>query len=243
VYISYLDASGRASFKDSENYVLASLVVNERYWNYIDNKVKEIKLKHFPNLLDEDGEIHAKDIMNRDGIFNYLTWDEIYKIFDDVFNFISHISTDIVIHSSVIVKSKLCRKNLDVEIWAYRTLLERLNKFMEKENVKLIQSNFSHQYCILLTDSEDIRKDQKLRIRLIEMLRRGTFYSKLNYLFEEPMFVNSKLRNLSQLVDCVAYCIRKHFRTCAPSIHTTNWERYYALIEPKFDAPYGTYLG
>ncbi len=39
------------------------------------------------------------------------------------------------------------------------------------------------------------------RTRLVE----GTIYSKLDYLIEYPLFTDSKWRNLSQIVDCVAF--------------------------------------
>jgi|GEM_PF-1202173 len=244
MYISYLDGSGRPSFSDKEDFVLASLTVNEKHWNYIDNHIKVIKLQHFPDIPDEEIEIHAKDLVNKHGIFESVSWDEIYSLLDDVFNFISENSTSIVIHASLLRKDKIYnKKSFDIEVWAYRLLLERLNHYMSVENSESLKSKSYFQYCILLTDSEDMKKDQKLRIRLIDMLRNGTFYSKLKYLFEEPMFVNSKLRNLSQLVDCVAYCIRKHFRTCTPSEHNTHWERYFKLIEPKIYAPYDTNIG
>jgi hypothetical protein len=59
MFIAYLDASGRPDLAERENYVLASLVINERNWQIIDNAMKEIKLKHFPNLSDADIELHS----------------------------------------------------------------------------------------------------------------------------------------------------------------------------------------
>jgi len=56
-------------------------------------------------------------------------------------------------------------------------------------------------------------------------------------LIEDPLFTDSKWRNLSQLVDCVAYAIRKHFRNPPkPSFHDKNWESYFKLIYDKLDA-------
>jgi hypothetical protein len=142
LYISYLDGSGRPVFSDKEDYVLASLTVNEKHWNYIDNQIKMIKLEHFPDIPDEEIEIHAKDLVNKHGIFESLTWDEIYGLLDDVFNFISQDSTSIVIHAALIRKEKIYKKSFDIEIWSYRLLLERLNDYMALENSELLKSKF-----------------------------------------------------------------------------------------------------
>jgi len=97
MYLAYIDGSGRPE-KNCEpkgSYVLASLVIHESQWTYIDNKVKEIKLRYFPRVGVEDFELHAKDMLNRTGVFKGLTWDEIYAIFNDIFNFLIHEETKI----------------------------------------------------------------------------------------------------------------------------------------------------
>ena len=85
MFLAYLDASGCPRFAKKENYVLASLII-EKYWQYIDNAVKNIKLKHFPTLPDTEIEIHAKDIHSKTGIFAEISWNSIYAIYDDVFD-------------------------------------------------------------------------------------------------------------------------------------------------------------
>jgi hypothetical protein len=249
MFLAYLDSSGRPDYDDKENYVLTSIITQESQWQYIDNKVKEIKLKHFPNLPDTDVEIHAKDMLNRDGLFNGMKWEEIYAIFGDVFNFIADDGTQISILAVLIEKSRL-RKKIDIELWAYRLLFERINRFLERQNVKLIQAQLAHQFGILITDSTGLKQDQTLRTKLYGMLKGGTLYSKLNYLIEDPLFTDSKWRNLSQLVDCVAYCIRKQFRKTNveynPDMqwdHNKHWQTYYKRMEIKFDNPHGSYYG
>jgi hypothetical protein len=237
MYIAYIDGSGRPekATEPKESFVLASLIAHEAQWIYIDNKVKEIKLKHFPRLLIEDFELHAKDMLNRDGVFKNLNWAEIYAIFDDIFAFLVNDKTEICMIASVIMKQKMY-DGKDIEKWAYRLLVERINKFLEKNNTQAILANLSPQYGIMIIDSCGIQPDNKLRRKIIEMLKQGTYYSKLPYLIEDPLFTDSKWRNLSQLTDCVAYAVRKHFRNPAsPSFHDKNWEKYYQMIGKKFD--------
>ncbi|MGI0013244.1 MAG: DUF3800 domain-containing protein [Nitrososphaera sp.] len=226
MFLAYVDASGRPSFVDAENFVLASLVTHESNWQLIDNGVKKIKISHFPNLPDSEVEFHVKDMMNRHGIFKNLTWDKIYQILDDVFDFVGAAETPVSIIGVLIDKTKL-RKNKDAELWAHRLLFERINRHIERCNkAKIEQGQSAQEVGMMITDSEGETKDQKLRKKLHHMLKEGTLYNNLEYLIEDPLFTDSKWRNMSQLADCVAYAIRKRYRTNnTPSIHTTNWDR------------------
>jgi hypothetical protein len=223
LFLAYLDASGRPDLNEREDYVLASLVINERNWQMVDNAMKEIKLKHFPNLSDADIELNSKDMQNREGIFNEIPWEVIYEIHDDIFNFINTSDIEMWIIAVLIRKHKL-KRSIDVESWAYRLLFERMNKFIERQNRLLVEKRHPHEYGIMIIDSEGLKKDENLRKRLYETLRYGTLYSQLNYLIEDPLFTNSKWTNLSQLVDCIAYCIRKYYRSNTDSFHTQHWE-------------------
>jgi hypothetical protein len=237
MYIVYIDGSGRPekNCEPKESFVLAALVTHESQWTYIDNKVKEIKLKHFPRVGVEDFELHAKDMLNREGIFRGLNWKEIYAIFDDIFDFLIRDDTEICLIASVIMKQRMY-EGKDIEKWAYRLLVERINKFLEKNNETAILAGIGPQYGIMIIDSCGVEPDTKLRKKLVEMLKQGTYYVKLTFLIEDPLFTDSKWRNLSQLTDCVAYAVRKHFRNPAnPSFHDVNWEKYYQMIRKKAD--------
>jgi hypothetical protein len=247
LFLAYLDSSGRPSFADPENYVLASIVTNERHWQTIDNAVKQVKLKHFPQLPDSSVELHAKDMINHNGIFSALSWDKIYSILDDVFALIADPVHELAIIATLINKSKL-KKTKEVELWAYRLLLERIQGFIETQNSKAIQSNLPIEFGIMIMDSEGLVKDQHLRNRLYDMLRYGTFYSRLTYLIEDPLFTDSKWRNLSQLSDCIAYCVRKHYRQNTASylqrtVHMPHWSTYFKQIETRFYSLNNSYIG
>ena len=115
--------------KEKENFVLSAIITNECNWQIIDNAIKQIKIKHFPQISDEEVEFHAKDMVNRDDIFKNLSWYQVYAIFGDVFNLISDSDTSLAITSVVIEKSKI-KYNLDIETWAYKLLFERLDNYM-----------------------------------------------------------------------------------------------------------------
>jgi hypothetical protein len=237
MYIAYIDASGRPMKKDVQEkyFVLASLIAHEQQWQYIDNKVNEIKVKHFPRLPPQDIELHAKDMLNRQDIFKRLSWDEIYAIFDDVFDFLSDPQTDICM-IAVVIRKESMYTGKDIEKWAYRLMVERINKFLEKNNEKAILAGMAPQYGIMIIDSCGFKPDARLRKKVSQMLKHGTRYSDLDYLIEDPLFTDSKWRNLSQMVDCVAYAVRKKYRNSPnPSFHDKNWFGYFKKIFSKFD--------
>ena len=146
MFIAYTDTSGRP-YGDKENYVLASIIINEAEWQSIDNNVKQIKLTHFPTLPDEDVEMHAKDMMNHDRLFQSLSWNSIYSVLDDIFGLISNVSTDLCIIGVVIEKNKL-QKSINTESWAYRLLFERINRFLERKNQLLMEKQHPPQFGI-----------------------------------------------------------------------------------------------
>lgn len=243
MFLAYLDSSGGATFNDLENYVLSAVMSNEINWQYIDNGIKAVKLKHFPHLPDSEVEIHAMDMMKHRGIYKGLKWEDIFAILADVFNFISDDKTELCLISVLIDKAKL-RKDKDIETWAYRLLFERVNKFIEKRNKNLILARGAPQYGMTIIDSCGLKADQRLRKKLFSMLRNGTLYSNLEYLIEDPLFTDSKWRNLSQIADCVAYCVRRRFRTSRNAFRDLYWESFYEKIKKKFDVnKYGQYRG
>ena len=62
----------------------------------------------------------------------------------------------------------------------------------------------------------------------------GTKFEKNNYLIEDPLFVNSEYRHLSQLADCVTYFVKKGFRENEPEESHELFKSYYDRLENKF---------
>ncbi len=145
----------------------------------------------------------------------------------------------------MIEKSRL-RRLRDVESFSYKLLYERFNDYVSTQNRILIDNDLSPQFGMLILDTEGEKKDLELRNKILFMLRSGTEYSNLEYVVEQPMFTDSKWRNLIQLSDCVAHCIRKKFKLPRPvesNLHTEHWDRYYEQILPKFHNINGTING
>lgn len=231
MFLIYIDESGNHTFKDPENFVYAALCIHENQWQIVDNKVQSIKLKHFPDIDPDNIELHAKDIVSGN---KHYKGNLLYRmeILSDVYNLISEI--DCCLFASIIDKRKINGNNFDVNHWSMKLLFERLCKYLDKTNRMHIENGEPTECALLLVESVNNKFDQKVRKRLLPWIRNGTEFRRNNHIIEDPLFVTSSYRSLSQLVDCVAYCVRRYYRGSDVSIDEYN-RQFFALIHNKFD--------
>lgn len=233
LYLTYIDESGKADRTDSESeYVLASLTINESSWKDVDNRVRGLKQKYFPNAKYDEIEIHATDIFNHKRAFKNMSLDKRIQIFRDVMTIISEI--DCSVSAVVIRKNKLRSDTLEVDTYAMELLFERLCYFHSVANGSNKMEGKDEQYGILMIDSVNAKYDNKVRAKIRSLLDSGTKYVKNEYLIGDPIFVDSNYRHLSQLVDCVAYCIRRRFREAEVDEYDRQvFSEFFGTIEPK----------
>ncbi len=57
------------------------------------------------------------------------------------------------------------------------------------------------------------------------------------YLIEDPLFISSQYRNMTQLVDLIAFIVRRKYKTPVnlDSVFNQNYLRYFETIKSKFD--------
>lgn len=233
MYLSYIDESGNPDMTDSENeYVLASLTINESTWRDVDTRVRGLKQKYFPDKDPNDIEIHATDIFNHKREFKKYPLDKRLELFEDVMKIVN--SIDCSISAVIIRKNKLINSSLEIDMFAMELLFERLCYYHSTMNGDNKLNGKEEQYGILLIDSVNTKYDNKIRSKVRSLFERGTKYEKNEYLIEDPIFVNSCYRHLSQLVDCVAYCIRRCLReTVVDEREKQVFQHYFDLISPK----------
>ncbi len=211
MYLIYVDESGKPSMKHSSPlFVQAAFILLDDMWQSVDNAVNSLKMRWFPNLPPGDVEIHAYEVIQQKGIYKSLGKKKALKLLEEVFELISQIDCTLI--ASVIHKHKLRKiKNRDdIELWSHRLLFERVCKFLEKENDRRMRTNQPPEYGILLIDSVNTRYDNTVRRKYNEFFKYGTLYQTNEYLIEDPLFVNSQYRNMSQLVDVVAHLVNRY---------------------------------
>jgi len=152
VYYSYLDASGSRLRKDPENFVLTAITIHESQLKYIDKRIYWIKKKEFPEYDPNEIELHVKDMLQRKKYFQGISREQIYQLLDKIFEFLSKPEVDYFLVASVI-KKELMYESTGIEEWAYKFVLERINKNIEFLN----KQNHTSEKCQLYMDTEGER--------------------------------------------------------------------------------------
>jgi hypothetical protein len=240
MYLIYIDESGKPSFNDPENFVLVSLAVHESVWKDADERVRSVKEKYFPK--DPDSvEIHATEIIDHVGPYKNMPLEKRLNLIRDALAIIGDI--DCTINAVVIRKNKLC-PGVEVEYMASDFLFERICMFLNGINSARSTSGHHEEYGLMMLDSSAPKHDNKTREKIRQLLKKGTEYNSSRFLIEDPIFVDSKERNLSQLADLVAYCIRKEYRDGQKEEEIRTYHEFFKMIEPKFrSSPSGKYIG
>ena len=241
MYLIYIDESGKPNLQDPEDYVLGALIINENRWVIIDNNVKALKNHFFPTIDDSAIELHASEMVNHENEFQNLTNSQIFDILEACYNLISNI--DCCLIASVIRKDNIysnikSRSDINdwIEVWGHRILFERICLYLDKVNEENVSNGIPIDYGILLIDSVNRRYDQLLRKKILELFEKGTYYIKNKYLIEDPLFISSQYRNLTQLVDLVSFIVRRRYRNnSSNSFFNQKYLEYFNLIENKFD--------
>lgn len=217
MYFAYIDESGNVDLNDpnSKEYVLTAVIIHERDWFIVQEACRELKFEIW-EMLDEDNlieppndfEMHMKEISNRKGYFECLIGDDNkwYKIVDEIFTRISWINTKII--CSIIIKDEFIKSDFeDVHKWAFTLLVERLQRFMEKNHPEL------DEYILLVIDAVNPEFDAIEREHIEEFVKFGTGHGWKEYpsqVIETPFIVDSHIHNGVQLADAIGYLIRRH---------------------------------
>ena len=232
MFLTYIDESGKPDWNHPEKeFVLAALIINEREWVSVDRKVRGLKQKYFPEMNQETVEFHATDIFHHKSVFKDLPMDLRSEMFEDVLRVIAECGC--VLCCTMIDKSRIDRRYvIDVNSMAVKFLFERICYFLDAANETLTAEGMPEEYNLLMFDSVNPTYDNKVRGLIRTFSTEGTGYERNRYTIEDPIFVNSSYRNLSQLVDCAAYVVHRKFRYTENPRDRELFDRFYSVIEP-----------
>ena len=234
MYLIYIDESGTTNFTDHRDYILAALIIHESTWRKFDRKISQIKLDYFPNKDPMEIELHASKLAKyTDEATSQLEITTRHSIFRRMSNIVKKNKCRLL--CSIIDKEKIedHKKSPEwVQLWAWRILLERIEKFLIKKNDDTM-TNFG----ILCVDSNSQNIVSEIKSIVQEFRKEGSMYLDSKYLIEDPFFVDSSMRNLTQLADFVAWFSKQWFNRYKgrTSTHDTfNIELFNNIID-RFD--------
>jgi len=204
MHLIYIDESGNEIIDGEENFVLAAIILNEEKWFEVDKRISELKEKHL-TIDSKNEEIHMMDIIGHKKVFNGMPITKRIEIIQEIFEIIKIVDMRIVY---VVIKKHWLTTPMDIEDWAYRLLFERLCWQLKDLN----EHRQKQEYGLLILDTRGKTKDTRLWFKLNWLLKFGSGYEKNNLMIEGPIFTESHLRALSQLVDCVAYVVNHKYK-------------------------------
>ncbi|MBR6911375.1 MAG: DUF3800 domain-containing protein [Candidatus Methanomethylophilaceae archaeon] len=213
MFLTYMDESGKPNYNDAENeYVLAAITIHESEYRHVEEELSKIKTLYFQDMDPEDVEIHATDIISRKNVFNTMDLSKRLQLLKDVLGILGKI--ECTVNCTLIRKDLLLKRKPDVDGLAYKFLFERLCMTHEKLNRELIKKGSDPQFGILFMDSIQPQINEGIKTKVREMIKEGTEFTDNEYIIEDVVFVDSRYRSMSQIVDCVAYVVRRYHRLC-----------------------------
>lgn len=231
MYLVYVDESGTIQITDENNYILSAVIIHESTWRKFDRKINQIKLDYLINDNPLEIELHTAHLVrNRDTAFE---------------DYDKTIRNEILVRLSNIIKKNRCRllsviiekDHIDeerkspewIQLWAWRILLERIEKFLEKKNDETITN-----YGLLCIDSNSEKIVNHINDIIHTFRQEGSMYLDCKYLIENPFFVDSNMRNLIQLADFSAWVTKRWY--LIKKGKTTEYDNFNSiLIDNIFD--------
>ncbi len=246
MYFTYVDESGNKDITNKQNrlYVLTAIIIHEQYWDWIHQECKNLKSKIWALVKDklpqidppDDFELHMKEISRKEGYYSTIGEDDekLRNIWWELYSFISNLFIKIV--SIVVHKEHFTNQNfVDVGKWAFKLLIERLNRYVIDNHPE------KEQHIMIVMDSVDPDFNEQKRREIENFLKYGTGQGWEEFpeqVIEIPFIVDSKIHNGVQLADLVAYLVRryamKYFGLSPSALFNEYCDDLMALIENKF---------
>lgn len=217
-------------------FTIAALIFDSSSKTLIDDKINEIKSRY--NLPDHV-EIHAKELFhNKSRHFSSLAIDERISLAKDVLNILNDIDPPPII-VAVVGWGPFRSRGYDYVLDAWYVALEYL---MERVAIAFDKFGSVDSTLTIFMDESSYTNDKMIGWITKDVILRGKYLSKWSVssrIVPKPIFVNSKKEADIQLVDLVAYVIRrkawsfKDPKKCF--IMGRDLEPLYRTIEPYID--------
>jgi hypothetical protein len=104
---------------------------------------------------------------------------------------------------------------------------------LEQRNSALLSNSQPPEFGLLLIDAIEAKCDEQVRRKLLGFLRNGTHYMQNKFLIEDPLFVSSQYRNLSQLADLTAWTIRRKLRPSGGTYKDKVADKLWPYVESR----------
>jgi hypothetical protein len=212
MYLLYADSSGQARIRQGSLdrlYITVGVIVHEKDWRPIVNKISEMKRETFPELDPRGWELHAYDIWNNRNFFANMGpgLNQTKKL--DIFSRTANLArcSDITIVGVVMFKDKMegRYRSLAVTEYSWMFVTERFEHF-------LAQKPEGTNNGLLFIDASQRGPESEIRRAVRKTIKDGGIWKDIDHVIEQPIFVESHTHNMIQLADMIAYVVLKHYK-------------------------------
>ena len=208
----YIDESGNTglNLKDPQQpiFILAAMILPELKWFALEKPFFEIAREYFGDPLPSKFEIQAKELKGRRGVFEKITFEQQLSFRDKMLQLL--IDNDIVVIYRRIIKSKFelfCEREYGSRIKVNPYIMALPFVCMEVDNY-LRQKAANELGMFIFDERKETLNDAE---RSLQTLRLDpSSIVKTRNIIEKGFFIDSSKSFPLQLVDLVAYYIRKY---------------------------------
>ena len=213
-----MDGSGNTRIKHKVGgngfYILGGVIVHEKDWRSVEAKITKLKKELFPNLDPSKFELHAYHIWNIKKWVSKLDlkldlnldFKKRNEIFSKIVEFVCE-TPEINLINIIVLKDKLQEKYTipKAKEYSWKMMTEKFDHFLEQQQDKTTNNG------LIFVDSDQRIPEKEIKSILWNAVRYGTKTQKIHHVMEDPIFVESHLKNLIQLSDTIAYIIHRAY--------------------------------
>jgi hypothetical protein len=208
----YIDESGNTglNLKDPQQpvFLLAAMILPESKWFSLEKLFLDIARRYFGDPLPVPFEIQAKDLKNRRGVFEKLTFEQQLSFRDEVLELL--VDNEIVVIYRRIIKRKFamfCDEHYGPGIKVNPYIMALPFVCVEVDHY-LRQSGSGQLGMFIFDKQKEALDDAERSLRTLRL--DSTSILKTSNIIEKGFFIDSSKSFALQLVDVAAYYIRKY---------------------------------
>lgn len=221
----FVDESGT-----EQHTVLAGVIVTGPDWKAMETRVRQLKLRYFPDLDPYEVELRSHDILQRKKAFKRLDDEQRRELMTDLTRLIQQLQFCLI---GALIHNEPAQQQYghlgDIYELAYTFLLERFQMHIQGPG----------RYGMVICDSRSKSQDYGLALHHLSLLTGKSRISPINFRSVVGTLVvqDSRLEPGLQIADLCAYTILRHRGSGKPY---APWK----VIEPKFRRDEnGNYMG
>ena len=234
VLLTFGDSSGNPSrsakaIADTPHYIIVTFTTGVPEAHRIDGRMDRLKKKYFDGRRLERAEFHAR-VLLKHMLWQTKNIDIAHKKFEAIFDDIVEIVLDMDAIINVVIMEKrpideMSRlEDTTIRSWSRASVLLR-------RTLLRFPPNTTNLTLLDTSDDATNRDVNKIVMQYLQpFINVGGFAGRTAM---KPVFVNSRLSNLIQLADMVAYIMTKASRR---EDAEGSFARRYALLEPKISS-------